>query len=451
MQNFIVIDAGKTHVRAFLCGDDDLQLLSEINTPSYYEGPVRCLDISNIETWLLETLSGIKEKDQVSAIIPVTHGAAFAILGPDGKRKAPVIDYEALISERISQTYSALRPAFCDTGSPELPLGLNLGRQLEWARELGWMEPKDCLVPYPQYFASFLSGVATSEVSSLGCHTDLWNPWEGGWSNLAISQGWAEQFAPIERADARVGPISPSMSSKTGLPTDTQIYCGLHDSNAALIAIESEVPKHSNQVFISTGTWHVIFAPQANEAALKADLDMLVNVRPDGSPLPSARFMGGREMAAIAGNEPRNVRIEKVQSLITEKAHALPSFSESGGPFQGRRGSLPKASEEDRQALAILYAVLMWDFIIDALLPSGAPDQIGLEGSAATALATQLLARLRPNSDIRLVSPDCSPAMGAYRLVRPTTKVSSANKVEPAPVDGLATYRDKWRALIGEV
>ncbi|MGG2476833.1 carbohydrate kinase, partial [Rhizobium sp. BR5] len=71
-----------------------------------------------------------------------------------------------------------IRPDFAETGSPLLPVGLNLGAQIHFqktafAHEFARVRS---IVTYPQYWAGRLTGVQATETTSLGCHTDLWNP-----------------------------------------------------------------------------------------------------------------------------------------------------------------------------------------------------------------------------------------------------------------------------------
>ncbi len=83
-----------------------------------------------------------------------------------------------------------------------------------WARNCtGWIsrDPEGfagaTLMPYAQYWAWLLSGAAVSEVTSLGCHSDLWNPAEARFSPLAERRGWAAQFAPLVKAGDVVGTL----------------------------------------------------------------------------------------------------------------------------------------------------------------------------------------------------------------------------------------------------
>ena len=115
--------------------------------------------------------------------------------------------------------YEAQRDAFMVTGSPALPCGLNLGMQLHRFEKLFGPLPDDVtIVPWAQYWAWRLCGVAASEVSSLGCHTDLWRPMDRDYSALAVRRGWAARMAPIRAAEAPLGTITAEIAKQTGLP-----------------------------------------------------------------------------------------------------------------------------------------------------------------------------------------------------------------------------------------
>ena len=42
----------------------------------------------------------------------------------------PILDYEHDGPDRLAADYDAVRPPFAETGTPRLPIGLNLGAQL---------------------------------------------------------------------------------------------------------------------------------------------------------------------------------------------------------------------------------------------------------------------------------------------------------------------------------
>ena len=69
-----------------------------------------------------------------------------------------------------------------------------------------------------QYWSWFLSGTASSEATSLGCHSDLWNPRAADYSSLARRRGWSDRFAPLAAAGDVAGTLRPSITAATGLP-----------------------------------------------------------------------------------------------------------------------------------------------------------------------------------------------------------------------------------------
>ena len=98
-------------------------------------------------------------------------------------------------------------PASRKSGSPRLPHGFNLGAQLHWLLST---RPElrariAHVVTYPQYWVGRLTGTWCTEVASLGCHTDLWLPREGRFSDLVEKLGLDGRFPPMRKAWDLVG------------------------------------------------------------------------------------------------------------------------------------------------------------------------------------------------------------------------------------------------------
>ena len=296
-----VLDVGKTHAKLSLVGADGalLAVRSRANATPVVDGR-RALDTDGIEAWAMATLGELAGLAEIVAIVPVGHGAAAALI--DGDRlAAPVLDYEAEPPADTAAAYDGERDPYEATLSPRLGQGLNLGLQLFWQESLYpdlWPDQARALL-WPQYWAWRLCGEMASEVSSLGCHSDLWRPYEAGYSDLAKRRGWDERLGPIVPAGAVLGEARPGW----GLPKGCRVLCGLHDSNASLHATRG-FPEIAGRPFslISTGTWFVTFqSGGAGPKAYDPTRDMLANVDIEGRPVPSARFMGGRDFAATGG------------------------------------------------------------------------------------------------------------------------------------------------------
>ena len=444
---FIVIDLGKTLAKASLW-DRAGRRLDMRTRPNVVAGGV--LDVDGIAGWLIEALGAFAEHP-VEAIVPVGHGAGVAALRDGALAFAPV-DYETAIPDDVMARYRAARDPFGVTGSPALPHGLNLGAQVWWLAEQGLLEGAT-LLPWAQYWAWFLSGVAVSEVSSLGCHTDMWDPAAGQFSPLAKRMGWAERFAPRAHAGDVVGTLRPEIAAATGLSPQVRVLAGVHDSNAALHGARgfAEIADHEATV-LSTGTWFVAMRrAQGAAPVLPEGRDCLVNVDVDGRAVPSARFMGGREIeiaaggAAVDGLAEQAALVAQVPGLLASGTMLLPTLAPGCGPFPDRTARWI-GEPADKRAAACLYAALMADAALDLI---GAKDRLLVEGRFAGAeVFVRALAALRPDCRVMVADGPCDAAFGALRLIDPgLVPAARLRQVEPLAGD-LHAYRARW---LGEI
>jgi L-fuculokinase len=449
------LDVGKTHARLQLLdvSQDEPIWSSHCDNGQRSVDGLRELDIARIEAWLIAALATATRQATVDVIVPVAHGAAAVLIDAAGAVVAAP-DYEDPAFERVADSYRPLRDAFSTSFSPFLPLGLNLGRQ--WHFLQCEQPPRHARVQqallYPQYWAWRLCGTAASEVTSLGCHTDLWRPLQHDYSELAARQGWSRWLPPLRGAHEVLGSVLPAVAARTGLPASCQVLCGIHDSNASYLCHLAARPDGQPFAVISSGTWTVILANGAPLARLRESSDMLANVDARGAAVATARFMGGREFAAIASAAAGAVNPEwpVFERLLTETCLALPAFAPGGGPFAGRQGRIdaPRALlPAELWALATLYVVLMCDLQLDALDTRGSVIVDGpLSGNARFA---PLLAALRPGSRVSNAAGSAGAAQAA-RILCGQPSPAAGMPVAPAPVDATAlnSYRAHWRQLI---
>jgi sugar (pentulose or hexulose) kinase len=440
---FIVIDLGKTLAKVSLW-DRAGRRLDVRTRANVAAGGV--LDAGGIADWLVEVL-GAFAAHPVEAIVPVGHGAGVAALRDGALAFAP-LDYEADIPAEAVERYHWSRDPFAVTGSPALPHGLNLGAQLWWLAEQGLLEGAT-LLPWAQYWAWFLSGVAVSEVSSLGCHTDLWAPAAGGFAPLTVRMGWVERIAPLAHASAVVGTLRAELAAATGLSPQVKVLAGVHDSNAALHGARgfAEVADRDATV-LSTGTWFVAMRRARGAApVLPEGRDCLVNVDVDGRAVPSARFMGGREIELATGGAAVDAPAEQadllaaVPELLASGAMLVPTLAPGCGPFP-ESAARWIGEPADKRAAACLYAALMADAMLDLI---GAKDSLLVEGRFAGAeVFVRALAALRPGTRVLVADGPCDAAFGALRLVEPGLAPSAQlRQVEPLAGDWGA-YRARW-------
>jgi sugar (pentulose or hexulose) kinase len=456
----VVLDVGKTLAKLSLWTRGGALVARESRQNARVDaGAYLALDAAGIEAWAAEVLRQFAGLGRVSAIIPVGHGAAAAIVR-DGALVSPPLDYETPIPQEIRRAYDAQRDDFAETGSPALPAGLNLGAQLHYLETLspGLLDDGAQILLWPQYWAWRLCGVAASELTSLGCHSDLWRPKLGQPSELARRRGWASRLPPLQSADAALGRLSAEWVERTGLPADVQVVCGLHDSNAALLAARG-FPEISDgeATVLSTGTWFVGMRTPADQGevepgALSERQDCLVNVDAYGALIPSARFMGGREIETLTGVDTRRIDIKPDQAallaavprVLAAGAQVLPTFASGVGPFPhhpGRWVNMP-ADQAERRAAVCLYAALVADASLDLI---GARERILVEGRFAEAeVFVRGLASLRPDDRIYVSHAHNDVSYGALRLVQRDLAPATALKlVQPLEVS-LVEHRRSW-------
>jgi L-fuculokinase len=453
----VVLDIGKTNVKLVLLDADGAVLAEQRSANTIlHDGPYPHHDTERIWDWMLAAMKAFSGLAQISAIVPVTHGATAALVDDDGL-VLPVLDYEYELPPSQQSHYAVQRPPYSATYSPQLPAGLNLGRQLVWQAQA---YPKQFrrarhILMYPQYWAWRLCGIAASEVTSLGCHTDLWQPSRQQYSSLVERMGWSRLFAPLRPAWAPLNVIKPELAALTGLPEDCRVLCGIHDSNASLLRHLSAKTKDSGlpPAVLSTGTWVIAAAPGMPLDGLQEQADMLANSNALGQAVACMRFMGGREFAELAGAETETCSLGELQALIERQTMALPCFSSAGGPFAGRigeiKGPAPQNSRE-RYALATLYCVLMSDYCLTALGAVSDGGGVVVEGSyTGNPWFAPLLAALRPKQRISSTDDTSGTTCGGWMLHHwgrtPATRSKTAAKLQLA---GWTEYRDRWLAAL---
>ena len=417
----------------------------------------RALDAEGIERWLIEGLRRLASKANIGAVIPIGHGAAVAIIH-EGTLLFPPLDYEEPIPSEIRAAYDRKRDPFSRTGSPALPDGLNLGVQLFRVKDALLGDTQILL--WPQYWAWKLSGVAAAEVTSLGCHTDLWCPRDDCFSELARSMGWAERFPPLRYAGDVLGTVTAEWADRTGLPQDTQVHCGVHDSNAALVAARA-YPEIRNKeaTVLSTGTWFVAMRSPARDTTLPSlseDRDCLLNVDVHRHPIPSARFMGGRELELLAPaeqdphSEEPQAMLAAVPQILQSGAMTIPSFVAGVGPFPHNHGRWINKPDDaiTQHAASYLYAAMVASASLDLI---GAKERILIEGRfAQVELFVRALAALRPQDAIYTSSSVADVSFGAICLLNASIQPPALlRRVDPLPHD-LDDYHEAWKRKVNQ-
>lgn len=447
-----VIDIGKTNAKVVvLDGETGAEIAIRKTANGVVAGPpYPHYDVETLWSFILSALASFAEVPGYDAISITTHGASAALLDAGGRLAMPVLDYEHAYPTDVVSDYAALRPAFSETCSPALPVGLNLGAQLHYQKTVfpeAFARVRTILT-YPQYWAFRLTGVAANEVTSLGCHTDLWNPGQGGYSLLVDRLEIRALMAPIRSAFDVLGPVLPEVRRVIGLDAEVPVYCGIHDSNASLLPhLVVRQPPFS---VVSTGTWVICFAVGSDPAGLDPVRDTLSNVDAFARPVPSARFMGGREFEILTQGvaEPSPEAVElAARAVIAKGVMILPNAAEGSGPFPGSKGRWigEPATDVERVAAVSLYVAMMTATCLELVRAAG---PIIVEGPIARNSAFLAAVASITGRDVMVDTEGgvSGTALGAAVLagVPPPKR----HPIVISPSLDVRSYIDRWRAAL---
>ena len=311
------------------------------------------------------------------------------------------------------------------------------------------------MVPYPQYWVGRLTGSWRTEPTSLGCHTDLWLPREARLSDLVEKLGLQGKFPALCKARDLVGTILPVVAQATGLSPSTPVFGGIHDSIASLYPrlLERQAPFS----VLSTGTWVITMSVGGKPVELDPARDTLMNVNAFGEPVPSARFMGGREFEMLTRGAPATPTVDDVASVLKHGAALSPAVEPSSGPFQGRQAEWTVPETQlgggERSAVISFYLAMM---AVTCLELTGAEGPVVTEGPfARNGLFLDLVSAATGRPVLSSSGSATGTSIGAALLAadhEPTTDHATASdkdNLHPMPsgsyLDDLIRYAEHWR------
>jgi sugar (pentulose or hexulose) kinase len=336
--------------------------------------------------------------------------------------------------------------------------GLNMGIQLYYlkSRHPERFNEKTQIVPWAQYWAWRLSGIACTEVSSLGAHTDLWSLQSNKYSKMAQESGVAQYFAPMRRAGEAIGVLSEYWRQRTGLDCSPKIYAGIHDSNAALFLTRIAMAEKTQEfTIVSTGTWFVSMRATLAQISTEELADcsgVLFNVDIDSNKVPTALFMGGREIEILLNDsgsridlpENQEKQLAAVNSVVEIGAFILPTATPGIGPFGENnlhKINAPKC-ENQYGALVAIYAALVTAHGLKTIKSS---STIIIEGRFAKSVVyCRALASLLPNCSVYCCNEEANIALGALKLMVDELNLSrKMTYVKPLDLD-LIQYQNRF-------
>ncbi|HMI62250.1 MAG TPA: FGGY family carbohydrate kinase [Puia sp.] len=296
MNVIAILDIGKTNKKLFLF-DEHYKIVWEQSSSfdaTFDEDGESCENLSQLTEWVFQSLAGLSALPEytIRAINFSAYGASFVNIGEDGKPVTPLYNYLKPFPEELKKkfydTYGGEVTLSMLTASPVLG-SLNSGMQLYRLKE---QQPElfsriKYSLHLPQYLSFLLTGQACSEITSIGCHTNLWNFSQSHYHEWVYREGIIDKLAPILPSTS-VLPLNPVFGEGIA-------GIGLHDSSAAIIPYLESFREPF--VLISTGTWCISMNPFNDSALTVAELqkDCLCYISYQGSPVKASRLFAGYE------------------------------------------------------------------------------------------------------------------------------------------------------------
>jgi sugar (pentulose or hexulose) kinase len=291
-----IFDIGKTNKKLFLF-DEQYQVVFETSTTlpeTVDEDGDACEDIAALTAWIKD--AGLQVLNNTAFSIKAmnfsTYGASFVYVNEEGKALTPLYNYlkpfPPTLKEKFYSDYGGEENFSVVTASPVLG-SLNSGMQLY---RLKYEQPEifkqiKYALHLPQYISYLITNNTCSDITSIGCHTNLWNFQTNHYHDWVINEGVAEKLAPVLEGTTTVSFKSNANEIQCGI--------GLHDSSAALIPYL--INFHEPFVLISTGTWCISLNPFNNVPLTAHELqnDCLCYMSYHAKPVKASRLFAGYE------------------------------------------------------------------------------------------------------------------------------------------------------------
>ncbi|WP_447642966.1 MULTISPECIES: FGGY-family carbohydrate kinase [Chitinophagaceae] len=255
-----ILDVGKTNKKIFLFDRNytivfqkSLRLEQRLDEDGY-----ECEDLPRIEHFLFSTLEELVRSDKydVKAINFSGYGASLVHLAANGRPAVEMFNYlkpypdgliQTLLPDHDSKTKFEL--ATCCPIQGNLNAGLQLFRIYSQKKAL--FDNITTSLHFPQYLSYLLTQKKYSDITSIGCHTSLWNFKTHTYHSWVYGLGLDKKLAPIvpnnEVSDVNI----EGQKLSVGI--------GIHDSSAALVPYLKTVKDPF--LLVSTGTWSITLNP----------------------------------------------------------------------------------------------------------------------------------------------------------------------------------------------
>ena len=289
-----IYDVGKTNKKLILF-DEQYNLVYEESIQldeTKDEDGFACEDVISLTKWINNSFTQIKNDSrfEIKAVNFSGYGASFVYLDENKNVIPPLYNYlkpfPPALQKKFYKDHGGESHFSKVTASPVLG-NLNSGMQLY---RLKHEKPElfskiKYALHLPQYLSYILSSSLHSDITSIGCHTNLWNFRQNKYHDWVKKENVAEKLTPIEKCSAIVGQVDNTIS----------VGVGLHDSSSALIPYLTSF--NDPFILLSTGTWCISLNPFNHTLLSDYELheDCLCYLSYEGNPVKASRIFAGYE------------------------------------------------------------------------------------------------------------------------------------------------------------
>lgn len=416
-----IFDIGKTNKKLFLF---DSQYRMVYERSSQFEEIVDedgdpCENLGALRSSVFSLLREVLQKEEfdVKAVNFSTYGASFVYLDDEGEPLTPLYNYlkayPAELQKQFYDQYGGEEEFSHVTASPVLG-SLNSGMQLYRIRherpEL--FKKIRYALHLPQYISYLITGVPATDITSIGCHTNLWNFNTKSYHEWVGKEGLMEKFPAIMPGNKGIAVEFEGHRFISGV--------GLHDSSAALIPYLMNFREPF--ILISTGTWCISMNP-FNDDPLTADelaQDCLCYLTYEGRPVKSSRLFAGHEHEVEVQRlaEHFNQDTSRYKTIPFEPEYVaaqVKEFMDSGmkksQPALAADLSMYKNDVEAYHHL--VWCIVVKQYFSTMLVAGPAVERIFVDGGfSKNSIYMNLLAKLFKDAEIYSASMAQATAMG---------------------------------------
>lgn len=289
-----VFDIGKTNKKLLLL-DEDYNVIFEKSArleESKDEDGFPCENVQALVNFLYESIEEAMRYRyyQVVALNFSAYGASFVYLDHNNKVICPLYNYLKPFPENLKKKfyddYDGEVEFSRHTSSPVLG-NLNSGMQLyrlKHEKPEIFKQIKTAL-HLPQFLSYLFTKQPVSEITSIGCHTNLWKFESKTYHPWVAQEEITDKLPPLRTANTFIDVIYDGHKLTVGT--------GLHDSSAALIPYL--IRFDSPFILVSTGTWCIALNPFNSSPLTEEELrqDVLCYLTYTATPVKASRLLVG--------------------------------------------------------------------------------------------------------------------------------------------------------------